>query len=325
MMQVVGRQRAHVRSVRQRDELGYRHRGNQRLIAIRLAVGCGSGLIGQIDIYDFGFAAYAFLRQPCGACVPNGAGAAALRKAEGPVGTPGAIVPLIDDMFQRFLQFDGRHAFAHPLNAHFIQGIGPHLLIVGRHEKTRQTVPEMALNPIGKIVAGLDRRARALRQANQAGIQIVFRKIVQIVLQRIGNEAVAHPYPRLPPMPQPLIRAQKLVRGTVEIVVMRKNDMSAHIPCKAFVVKKRGGQTARPRLFFQQQPIGMAQFMQLIGGAKSGRAAAYDEDGRFFHSFSVWSDPDYGRLNRAVPPQTTGKRFLFNPRPAVPRRKHRRG
>jgi hypothetical protein len=62
---------------------------------------------------------------------------------------------------------------------------------------------------------------------------------------------------------------------------MGKEDMTADVPGETVIIKERGGQTTHMGVALEELPVGVTQFMEMMGGAQAGGAGAEDED---FHA-----------------------------------------
>ena len=211
-------------------------------------------------------------------CAPDRAGAAARGKAEERVRSPGHVVLAVDHVPQDPREIDGRHALAHPAHVHLRRIVGPDLPVVGKEESLTKALAETRQQPVPEGGDGgrlLPRRD--LDQALEATHQLVFRQAPDVVLERVGNEAVAHPHPGFPLVLDPAL-AQRLVHQPVEVGVVGEEHVAAEVPGEARVVHHRGGQAAGALRGIEDREAPVAELVQTIGGAQSGGACADDRD-----------------------------------------------
>jgi hypothetical protein len=78
-----------------------------------------------------------------------------------------------------------------------------------------------------------------LNQSLEAFIEIVFWKMVDIVLKWVRNKPVANPDPGLTFMMKPTILPQEGDHGLVEVLIVGELDVTADVPGKAFIIDER--------------------------------------------------------------------------------------
>src|SRR5262245_13468319 len=100
---------------------------------------------------------------------------------------------------------------------------------------------------------------------------------MDVVLERIRNETIPHPDPRLPLMMQPAVHPEKFVHRGVEVGIMRELNVPANIPGEALVIDERRCQTAGFARGFQQTPGGTAIELQLTSRAEPGWTGTNDQ------------------------------------------------
>ena len=138
--------------------------------------------------------------------LPDRAGAAGERKAESRVRSPRDVVALLANVVADAIDVGHRHALADPTRAEELEWIAPHFEVVRRHENVREPLAEHRHDPFAKVLRLRQRRPDRGRvfESAQRALAIVGIEPVDVVLERIRNEAIADPDPRLALVVQPL-------------------------------------------------------------------------------------------------------------------------
>ncbi len=119
----------------------------------------------------------------------------------------------------------------------------PGCLIPARHPAMefaiRETLPKFRQNRLSKDHWFDVSVTRDVHQASKTFFQILCRKPMNVVLERIRNEPVSHPNRRLSVMMHPAGRPEQLIHRVVKVLVMRELDMATDIPSKTSFVNER--------------------------------------------------------------------------------------
>lgn len=220
------------------DQLREGNRGYQMVVLIAGSILGGAGLCLQINVDYLAAEFQLVLGQLTCAGFPDGTSSTTLRELEGIVRPPGDIIRFVDKVFQNATEIGHRDAFSHPHRVHQLWRVCPHLEVVGLHKDIRQAGPECGMDPLLKICRVRQGALRDLEQALEALVEVILRKTMNIVLEGVGNEAIANPDPGFTLMMQPAILSQEGDHGIIEVLVMGELDMAADIPSEALFVDK---------------------------------------------------------------------------------------
>jgi len=190
---------------------------------------------------------------------PDRTGASTERKAEAPVGTPRNLIFAKTDRLHRFCEGWNRDALTNPSVIHVPQRMCPDLKVVWTHEQVCNPRAESLNDPLFEVARDLTRRACG-NQSFDGTPTVGGIKAVQIVLERIGNEAFFHPNPTFALVPDPSLSWEGEVHVLVELAVMRKLDVAAQIPGEAMRINMRGGETPRGVRRVDQEKIVASDF-----------------------------------------------------------------
>jgi hypothetical protein len=232
----------------------------------------------HVDARDGRIVSQAPLRQAIAACPPNRARAAAQGKPEGAVRAPRDIVRGVHQIVKHPFEIDAGHPFAYPFDIEHFRRMRPHLEVVRQHEYVGQTLAERGDNPLAEVARPRMPVSGNIDEARQATFQVLSRQMVNVILQRVGNEPLAHPDPRFPLVVQPALRPQKLIHHAIEVFVMGKLDVPADVPGEALPVRERRGQPAGLRGCLQNEPVFGGKFIQPPCGPKPRGACAENQD-----------------------------------------------
>src|SRR4051794_6000321 len=99
---------------------------------------------------------------------------------------------------------------------------------------------------------------------------------MNVVLERIGNETISDPDPRLALVVQPL--QPERIEHVVIVGVVAELHVAADIPGETLWIDEAGGESARAAAAIDQNMINMSELLQAVRGTESGGAGADDED-----------------------------------------------
>src|SRR5262245_17887694 len=136
--------------------------------------------------------------------------------------------------------------------------MSPNLEIIRHHKIFGDAGTKNGIDPILEVVAG-QIMSLSFDDAKNALEEDLWRETVDIVLERIGHEAIEHPHPRFPQM-LVVVTAQHLLDEFVEVAVMAEHDMSAMVPDKAVFVGVAGCESANMVVTLEHFPIFVTKF-----------------------------------------------------------------
>jgi hypothetical protein len=201
------------------------------------------------------------------------AGAAVARVLEGVVRPPAGVVAVEDHVAQHARERRQRHALADPLLVHHARLVRPHLEVVGHHEVLGEPGAELLHDELLEVLdlRQVERLTLRLDEAEHALEHDFLRQVLDVVLQRVRQEAPAHPDPRLAHQLLVLV-AHQLVEQAVEVLVVREQDVPADVVREA--VRARLARCQAPDLVacFDDPVVAVAQLRQAVGGGEPGRA-----------------------------------------------------
>src|SRR5262249_6427776 len=100
---------------------------------------------------------------------------------------------------------------------------------------------------------------------------------MDVVLERIGNEAALDPHPRLALVVQPR-RPQCAIENRVVVPVVAELDVAAHVPGERVVVEEARGETAGGGALLEDEVVVVPELLEPDGGAEPRRPCADDQD-----------------------------------------------
>ena len=155
----------------------------------------------------------------------------------------------------------------------------PHLEVVGHHEILGDAFAEYAEDELLEIMEALEIELvlLGLDQSHQALEHDFLRQILDVVLERVGQEAIAHPYPGL--AEQLLILfADHLVEQAVEVFVVREENVSTDVVGETIRTFLRRREPADFVARFEHHEVFVAELPQTVARAESGGTGADDHD-----------------------------------------------
>src|SRR6516164_6019684 len=208
---------------------------DQHVVAVTRAIGERNPAAFDVDFRQL-FSGLNFLREiGCDATV-NLTRSAMQWELEFAVRPPGYIVTLVENVFQEPLEIQHRDAVGNPGLGHLFERRRPDLGVVGKHESFRDTLAKRTEDPVAKVTGcpGVSIGC-SFGRAKKAPDLNVFRQIPKIALKRIGHPGFAFDNPALA---DALVYffAKNLVDQSVEVRVVRKNDVTALIPYKSALI-----------------------------------------------------------------------------------------
>jgi len=204
-------------------------------------------------------------------CPEDGAGASLFGKFEGAVWSPGDVVLLRDDIFQDVFKIHHADPLCNPLLAHFFKGECPCFFVVGEHEVTRNALAEDFKNPLAEVAAPAGRALTGAVETDEAIKEDGRRQIPEIILEGIGDKAVAEANPACADVVQ-VTFFKEAVKEVVKIFVVGKKDMAPDIPREAPVIFEACRKAADILVCLIDVEMVIAEFLQAPGAAKPCRS-----------------------------------------------------
>src|SRR6516162_10253561 len=292
-----------IRRPQHRGEQIERGGRDQHVVAVTRAIGERNPAALDVDFHQL-FSGVNFPGEIGGDAAVNLARSAVQRELEFAVRTPANIVTLVENVFQESLEIQHRNAVGDPGFGHLFERCRPDLIVVGKHEGLRNALPERTEDPVAKV-AGCPGVAigGSFGRADQATDLNIFRQVAQIALKRIGHPGFAFDNPALADALVYLV-AQNLVDQSVEVRVVRKNDVTALIPDESVLIQVGSGVAADIVGLLVEDPIVVPQLVKPVSRAESGRSRSYDDNFLIRHRKSRLGDNQilaYGFLHTGFP------------------------
>ena len=202
------------------------------------------------------------------------------REAERVVWSPRDVVLLEDDIAEDPPQVRARHPVPHPVRHHLGRVVRPHLEVVGVHKVLAEPLSEARREPVTERPNAVSPSGPPLRCSHhplEAVEHGLCGEVADVVLHRVGNEAIEHPGPRFALVIEPAV-PQEPVHHPIEVRVMRELDVTADVPCEPGVVHEGTGQATGPVDGFVKSPLGVPQLLEPVRSAKARGARADDHN-----------------------------------------------
>src|SRR6516164_7524387 len=250
---------------------------DQHVVAVTRAIGERNPAAFDVDFHQL-FSGLNFLSEIGGDPAVNLARSAAQRKLEFAVRTPCYIVALVENVLQEPLEIQHRDAVGDPGLGHLFERCRPDLGVVGKHEGLGDALAKRAEDPVAKVTGcpGVS-IGGSFGRADQATDLNIFRQVAQIALKGIRHPGFAFDNPALADALVHLF-AQNLVVQSVEVRVVRKNDVTALIPDESVLIQVGSGVAADIVGLLVEDPIVVPQLVKPVSRAESGRSRSYDDN-----------------------------------------------